>query len=154
MTPAPDTPLPQAEIDRLAAELSDDDIRALTRTRGWRTFAVHTKQAPTRMIEVDATGHPLRIAAEVIADKRGHQRLSDRWWEVYDIALRLLREAEIMGQRHAYNDVLERMAGWIEPDATESDRGRGKLELAETMQTYIDKRRPNLEALDREPVDL
>jgi hypothetical protein len=142
-----------SRVEQLAAELTGNDIKALARSRGWRVFEAfgrHRVQKTRRIPDTD--GKPLRQAAMLIADTRRLMQHSVRWWEVYDAALKHLTAAHAGGQRYAYSQVLASIAGMIEPGAHETERGRAQLELAETIQNFIDRRRSTVEGTDAEPV--
>ena len=141
-----------ARVDQLTKELTDEDIRALAKARGWRVveaFGTYNMDKTRRI--PDTTGKPLSQAAILIAEKRGLVQHSAKWWEVHDFAFRWLKCAHAGGQRHAYAQVLDAIGGMIEPDAHETDRGSGKLELAETIQNYIDSQIPVIEGRDSMP---
>ncbi len=141
-------------IDILIQTLNDDDIKALARSRGWRVFEAfgnHRLQKTRRV--PDARGKPLSVSAMVIAETRGFMQHSVRWWEVFDRAYKKLLEAHADGQRFAYSQVLTAIAGMIEPGAHETDRGKAQLELAETVQNFIDKKRSTVEGIDADPAD-
>jgi hypothetical protein len=143
-----------ARIEALAQELTVQDLREIARKKD-AFFTINALKGRfvegQRPITVPADGHPLLTSAQIVADKRGHTRTSTRWWEVHNIALRLLREASVAGQAHAYRVILERIAGMIEPGAHETPYGRGQLDLAETIQNFIDNDLPNIEPYDEYP---
>lgn len=92
--------------------LTDDELRAILRDRGWYTFKPHFRAKATRKLADNQT--PRDAEATYVADRAYFAARNNRWFQIHRAAFEMANKTHAEGQRDALNGILDRLGGLVD----------------------------------------